>query len=180
MPWRFGPGSGVLLAGWGSTGGGRHQGQRRSSFEREMESGVPMLCCCKIGLGRGLLPPTCRLSGTGFLILRPDREAGSRWSIPSTCFLSLLLSRSSPPGGTVLSHPPTKASYRLGEACTTCRFFWTCYREAINEVDIQFLPGLSEGEFWKLRQLGLSTIENAGKWFELTSTSHKPEGDKSG
>lgn len=132
-------------------------------------------------LDRGLLPPTCRLSGTGFLILRPDREGRE----PVVHTFDLLPFLAAFPAllhqvGTILSHPPTRASYRLSEDCTPCGFFWTCYGQAINEEDIQFLPGLREGELWKLRQLGLSTIENAGKWFELSTNGRQPEGDKSG
>ncbi len=72
-----------------------------------------------------------------------------------------------------LSRPASEAAYQLQGHCVTCDYFECCYREALATADIQLLPRLTRGELWRLRQLGVATMEAAEEWFE------KSEGDDS-
>lgn len=116
---------------------------------------------------KGLLPGGCHVSRTGFLILRrapnrPDPVIHSFELDPFMAAFPALLHKI----GEVLSNPPAGATCHLHEHCTTCPFFEICYRQALHEEDIQFIPGLSDGELWKMRQLGLTNIDEAAKWFD--------------
>lgn len=66
----------------------------------------------------------------------------------------------------ILQKAPGKASWLLQEHCTACPYFETCYRQALYEEDIQFIPRMGYGTLEKMRQLGLNSIEETGRWFE--------------
>lgn len=68
----------------------------------------------------------------------------------------------------LMSHPAAEAIYQLQQHCATCDYFEFCYTQALATEDIQFLPQLTRGELWKLRDLGLKTMDAAGKWFETS------------
>jgi superfamily II DNA/RNA helicase len=121
----------------------------------------------------GRLPPNAVVSGKGFLILRPGRDSTEPALHPfdlapfMSAFPALLQNM-----GEIIAGSPAHASFRLQAHCTTCPYFETCYRQALQEEDIQFLPQLSEGALLKLRQLGLRSINDAGKFFEAVTHAH--------
>ena len=106
----------------------------------------------------------CTVSSSGFLMLPPRRSA----SEPESHSFDLTPHLAAFPAifqnmGEVISSSPAAADWRLQGQCSGCRFFEICYRQALREEDIQFLPGLSAGMLWKLRQHGLKRIEVARK-----------------
>jgi Lhr-like helicase len=60
---------------------------------------------------------------------------------------------------------------RLQPHCISCDLFSLCYQNALKYEDIQFLPGLSQGELLKLRQMGCNTIRKTCKTLENISPS---------
>ena len=60
---------------------------------------------------------------------------------------------------------------RLQPHCVSCDLFSLCYQNTLEHEDIQFLPGLSQGELLKLRQIGCNTITKTCKALENISPS---------
>jgi hypothetical protein len=79
-----------------------------------------------------------------------------------------------------LSSPPHRVFWRLQNHCVSCFYFNFCYRQALMEEEIQFIPGLSQGELLKLRALGLKDIPTTAAWFADTNTEKKKETCSSG
>lgn len=107
------------------------------------------------------------VTGSGFLITRPHRgtEAPAVHSFDLSPYMAAFPALFENMEN-VLLNPPSEADDQLGEHCTTCPFFETCYRQALQEEDILLLPRLTPGILQKMRQLGLKNIEEAGRWFE--------------
>jgi hypothetical protein len=120
-----------------------------------------------------LLPVGVEVSDTGFLLLRGDpADAGSG---PALHLFDLEPFLSAFPAlfqniGEVLLQGPAGANCHLQGCSTTCPYFEACYREALEVEDIQFFPRLTRGELLKMRQLGLASMEEAGKWFDDKET----------
>ncbi|MDP2646351.1 MAG: DEAD/DEAH box helicase [Desulfobacterales bacterium] len=115
------------------------------------------------GASAGLRPLLSKVerAGQGLLLLWPGGETPA----PLMHAFDLAPFMSAWPAllqnmGAVLSAPPAAASYRLQGHCTSCPYFETCYRQALAEEDIQFLPQLSDGTLLKLRRLGLRHIDD--------------------
>ncbi|GLI34882.1 DEAD/DEAH box helicase [Desulforhabdus amnigena] len=110
---------------------------------------------------------SARVSNAGFLITRPARGSVEpvihRFDLDPylAAFPALFQNMAA-----VLQRSPSEATWRLQEHCTTCPYFETCYREALLDEEIQFLPRLSPGALEKMRRLGFKSIDDASSWFE--------------
>ncbi|MFO7751453.1 MAG: hypothetical protein R6V54_15320, partial [Desulfobacteraceae bacterium] len=60
--------------------------------------------------------------------------------------------------GSLLNRPESAAGHRLHSRCTTCEWMPCCYRDALENEPVQFLPGLTRGALLKLRATGLTTM----------------------
>ncbi|MBF0301413.1 MAG: DEAD/DEAH box helicase [Desulfamplus sp.] len=78
-----------------------------------------------------------------------------------------------------LSKSVDNADYRLKPHCTSCDWFAHCYSEALEKEDIQFLPGLTDGELLKLRKVGISTIETLHNNLKPPSPAQSPSQERS-
>jgi len=110
------------------------------------------------------IPIQGSVAETGFLITPGESEAHQDHAFdlrPYMAAFPVLLQSM----GEHLSHPPSEAGWHLQGHCATCDFFEFCYNEALSTEDIQFLPQLTPGQLWRLRRLGLNTIESASEWF---------------
>lgn|GEM_PF-399133 len=124
----------------------------------------------------GALPANAEVSGAGFLITR----GGMGTSDPVMLSFDLEPFMAAFPAifqnvGDVFLNPPERSAYRLDTRCTSCPCFNTCYRQALREEDVQFLPAVTRGTLWKLRQTGLSTVEEAGKMAFKSSDPFGPQ-----
>jgi len=70
----------------------------------------------------------------------------------------------------ILSTPPMEADHRLQSHCVSCDGFGFCHDHALEDEEIQFLPGLTPGELMKLRQAGCTTLEETHAILEKIST----------
>jgi predicted RecB family nuclease len=77
----------------------------------------------------------------------------------------------------ILSGPPMEADHRLQSHCVSCDGFSFCHDNALENEEIQFLPGLTPGELMKLRQAGCTTLEETHATLE--KISHEPGEDAS-
>ncbi|HIQ37512.1 MAG TPA: DEAD/DEAH box helicase, partial [Desulfocapsa sulfexigens] len=59
----------------------------------------------------------------------------------------------------VLSCPPWKSFWQIKRHCCGCSAFSCCYEQAIDEEDIQFIPGISRDALLKLRSCGIRTLQ---------------------
>jgi predicted RecB family nuclease len=121
-----------------------------------------------------LLPVDVEVSDTGFLLLRGE-DPEKPGSAPALHLFDLAPFLSAFPAlfqsiGEVLLRGPAGASCHLQGCSTTCPYFEICYREALQVEDIQFIPRLSRGELLKMRQLGLTSMEEAKRWFDDKET----------
>ncbi len=106
-----------------------------------------------------------QVADTGFLLIRsPLDDTPQRHTFDLRPYLASLpaLLRSF---AHCLSHSPDRAGWRLQAHCLSCPCFDSCYRQALQEEDIQFIPGLSQGALEKMRGLGLRDIGAASAWF---------------
>ena len=105
------------------------------------------------------LPGNVEVSSTGFLFLRGVQEPWAPFIHPFdlspflAAFPALFQNM-----GEVFLNPPGAAESHLQGHCTTCLHFELCYRRALCEEDIQFIPQLTPGTLWKLRQVGWRLI----------------------
>jgi superfamily II DNA/RNA helicase/predicted RecB family nuclease len=76
-----------------------------------------------------------------------------------------------------LLQPASEWTYQLQGRCVTCNWFEFCYQQAIETEDVQFLPQLSPGELWKMRELELNTIETASAWFKSREAGSDQNGN---
>ncbi len=74
-----------------------------------------------------------------------------------------------------LSNPPNKAFWQMQRHCVNCVYFDDCYRQALVEEDIQFIPRLSRGELLKLRALGIRDIAATANGFAGLDPEKKKE-----
>ncbi|MCI5143335.1 MAG: hypothetical protein D3909_16750, partial [Candidatus Electrothrix sp. ATG1] len=106
-----------------------------------------------------------RVADTGFLLIRSpldDRPRRHSFDLrPYLASLPVLLRNFVQ----CLSHPPDQADWQIQAHCLSCPSFPSCYRQALHEEDIQFIPRLSKGALEKMRALGLRNIEEASAWF---------------
>ncbi|MBW2656073.1 MAG: Lhr-like helicase, partial [Deltaproteobacteria bacterium] len=72
-----------------------------------------------------------------------------------------------------LSQPPSAAAHRLQSHCVSCDWYIVCYHNALENEDIQFLPGLTLGELLKLRKMGCATIAQTHAVLEKVSSDIK-------
>ncbi|MFK5951569.1 MAG: DEAD/DEAH box helicase [Desulfobacterium sp.] len=70
----------------------------------------------------------------------------------------------------ILSSPPMEVAHRLQSHCVSCDGFGFCHDTALENEEIQFLPGLTPGELMKLRQAGCTTLEKTHAILEKIST----------
>ena len=68
-----------------------------------------------------------------------------------------------------LSAPPMDADHRLQSHCISCDGFNFCHDNALENEEIQFLPGLTPGELMKLRWAGCTTLEETHAALESRS-----------
>jgi superfamily II DNA/RNA helicase len=120
----------------------------------------------------GAIPARAEVSMSGFLITRPIPPATEPafHSFDPRPFMAALPSLLDNMAD-VLQSPPSLAECSLREHCATCPWFDYCYRLALREEDILFVPELSTGTIQKMRLLGLRTLEAANEWFEAGRTS---------
>ncbi len=106
-----------------------------------------------------------QVADTGFLLIRsPLDDTPQRHTFdlqPYLASLSALLRNLEQ----CLSHSPDQAEWQLQPHCLSCPYFSSCYQQALQEEDIQFIPRLSKGALEKMRALGLRNIEDATAWF---------------
>ncbi|MCI5211161.1 MAG: hypothetical protein D3910_20795, partial [Candidatus Electrothrix sp. ATG2] len=106
-----------------------------------------------------------QVADTGFLLIRsPLDDTPQRHTFdlqPYLASLSALLSNFEQ----CLSHSPDQAGWQLQTHCLSCPYYFSCYQQALQEEDIQFIPRLSKGALEKMRALGLRNIEEASAWF---------------
>ncbi|GKT08957.1 DEAD/DEAH box helicase [Desulforhabdus sp. TSK] len=116
--------------------------------------------------GQSSLSPT-RVSHSGFLLTRPSEslEGAEMHRFPLAPYRAAMPALLHNVAG-ILRKTPDKASWLLQEHCTACPYFEACYRQALREQDIQFIPRMGYGTLEKMRQLGLNSIEETGRWFE--------------
>ena len=72
-----------------------------------------------------------------------------------------------------LSQPASAADHRLQSHCIYCDWYPVCYYNALENEDIQFLPGLTLGELLKLRKMGCATIAQTHAALEKISYDDK-------
>ncbi|WP_457552783.1 DEAD/DEAH box helicase [Desulfobacula sp.] len=77
-----------------------------------------------------------------------------------------------------LLRSPLVADHRLQSHCTFCDFFHYCYNNALENEDIQFLPGLTPGQLLKLRQMGCTTMIKTHAVLEKTSPDNNKKDNK--
>ncbi len=115
----------------------------------------------------GKTPAEAKISDFGFIIARPLRGASQPelHTFDLKPYLSAMrpVLRSMAKAAEI---PPLAASCTLKEHCVTCPFFPFCYKRALYEEDILFLPQLSHGALAKMRRLGLKTMADAQEWLE--------------
>lgn len=114
-----------------------------------------------------MIPTQGAVAETGFLITPGESDAHERHAFDLRPYMTVfpVLLRNL---GAHLSHPASEARGHLQGHCATCDFFDFCYNAALSGEDIQFLPQLTPGQLWRLRQLGLNTTESASEWFGET------------
>ncbi|MGB5687588.1 MAG: hypothetical protein WBM35_17400, partial [Candidatus Electrothrix sp.] len=106
-----------------------------------------------------------QVADTGFLLIRsPLDDTPQRHTFDLQPYLASLpaLLRNF---AHCLSHPPDQARWQLQPHCLSCPYFDSCYQQALQEEDIQFIPRLSKGALEKMRALGLRNIGAASAWF---------------
>jgi hypothetical protein len=74
---------------------------------------------------------------------------------------------------TTLAAPPAQAFWQLQDHCVNCADFTFCYQQAINEEDIQFLPGIRRGELEKMRRNDITSLQQADDLEKIFSGERK-------
>ena len=69
-----------------------------------------------------------------------------------------------------LSQPVSAAGHKLQSHCVFCDWYLACYYNALENEDIQFLPGLTTGELLKLRKMGCAGIAQTHAALEKISS----------
>jgi len=130
-------------------------------------------------IGSRKIPLQVEVARTGFLLTRPEMKTGNK--VPGSegdfqvgpqehtfdldpytaAFPSVFQNLAGH-----LLQPASECTYQLDEHCVTCAWFEFCYQQALETEDVQFLPQLTAGELWKMRDLKLNTIETTSAWFE--------------
>ncbi|MCI5126260.1 MAG: Lhr-like helicase, partial [Candidatus Electrothrix sp. AR5] len=109
--------------------------------------------------------PIAKVADTGFLLIRSpldDRPQRHTFDLqPYLASLHVLLCNF----GQCLSHPPEHAGWQLQTHCLSCPYYSSCYQQALQEEDIQFIPRLSKGALEKMQALGLRNLEDTSTWF---------------
>ena len=126
-----------------------------------------------------------RVAGTGFLITRPPETSKQyekhRFDLKAYLATFPMLFQTIQ---SFCSQPASAANHRLQSHCISCDWYPACYQNALENEDIQFLPGLTLGELLKLRKMGCAAIAQTHAALEKISPKNyraeDPEGRETG
>ncbi len=77
----------------------------------------------------------------------------------------------------IVLSPASETNYQLQSPCVACDRIYSCCKDALENEDIQFIPGLTNSELAKMRKSGWSSIEQSFNALKKLNSMSNEEND---